>query len=163
MSASLRGRVNESLQAANALLQLSDGPAPSQALSPPQWRRVLTGSALYHLVCAYRVFLAEILKGYQVEAFPDSAAEAGRYLADRGRHSGEVEGLLSLEQGAWLGELLSAQRRFGLDEAGTTTATSRSSLAVELADDSAERARIATWAQQLQGIILDYSSLLDEW
>lgn len=163
MSASLRGRVNESLQAANALLQLSDSPAPSRDLSPAQWQRVLTGSALYHLVRAYRAFLAEILKGYQVEAFPDSAAEAGRYLAEHGRHSGEVEGLLGLEQGGWLGELLRAERRFGLNETGAAAATSRMSLAVELSDDSAERARIEAWAQQLQGVILDYSNLLDEW
>ena len=137
-----------------------------QRIAKSVLQQCLGESVQFHLVLAYRAYLAEIAVAYNLSSinFAD-ASDLAADLSAQGLESAEAKELQQLESAGWLSELLAYHRSIGPLQAPVRQP--RASQVISFADVSADGvldlACCQSYYQSLNQIIENQRERLEEW
>ena len=167
MANSQRPIVNQRLYFCRLHLQWLEQQLEGEEIPRRVLEQSLGESILFHLVVAYRAYLAEIATAYTASSsasFSD-ASELVAALEAQGYSSAEARELQQLEQGnSWLAELLSGYQTLGGVEQSVKSSAPQMITAFEVdASQKIDLDSASDYFQALNAVIENQRSRLEEW
>ena len=151
---SARGRANHALYLARILLAAWRRDLDAESVAAVTLTSAYLPGVRQHLVDAYGWFLLEITRPGALPEKPPRSLSDLPEVAEGKALPGEIREFQQLEQGGWIGEMLSS-------DSVTPAPSSASSLAVAAPLSGPEQASL--WADQLQSLFDRMGDSLDEY